>query len=297
MIIWLASYPRSGNTFVRTVLNHAFDVGTYSIYGDKIGIGADRRTTEIVGHMELPADFCYDEARFSKKLFVIKTHEPYNMRKHGQDKAIYVYRDGREATVSYYHHNQDFSKTNPSYLQIINGHNDIGTWSDHYLSWLQMKTENCLFLKFEEIILNPKIAIKNIAFFAHLTIKSNEIPGFEDLKKVNPKFFRSGKTDSFLDELSVFEQEYFWLCNGRGMRMAGYLDREPNLENTKHKDELLFLHIQLTLNKATDHLNKKLNHLSQQVKTLKQNQTYTDNNKNSKGFINKLKNIFIQGRN
>ncbi len=50
MIVWLASYPRSGNTFFRVILNSIFDIKTYSIYDDKGDIGADEKTSETVGH-------------------------------------------------------------------------------------------------------------------------------------------------------------------------------------------------------------------------------------------------------
>jgi hypothetical protein len=35
MIVWLASYPRSGNTFVRTLLHSAFGLESYSLHCDE----------------------------------------------------------------------------------------------------------------------------------------------------------------------------------------------------------------------------------------------------------------------
>lgn len=53
MIIWLALYPRSGNTFFRLLLKAAFDQSTFSIYDDKLfdAIGASQE----IGHAPLPA--------------------------------------------------------------------------------------------------------------------------------------------------------------------------------------------------------------------------------------------------
>ena len=34
MVVWLASYPRSGNTFLRIVLHRLYGVPTYSVYDD-----------------------------------------------------------------------------------------------------------------------------------------------------------------------------------------------------------------------------------------------------------------------
>ena len=75
MIVWLASYPRSGNTFFRVVLNSVFNIKTYSIYNDTSDIGADEKTSEIVGHQFLPEDFNLNDARASDTIYYIKTHE------------------------------------------------------------------------------------------------------------------------------------------------------------------------------------------------------------------------------
>ena len=36
MIVWLASYPRSGNTFLRMVLHFVYGQKTYSLYNDPL---------------------------------------------------------------------------------------------------------------------------------------------------------------------------------------------------------------------------------------------------------------------
>jgi len=74
MIIWLASYPRSGNTFLRIVLNKCFNIKTYSVYGDKFDIASHKKTSDVVGHKQLPENFEIETARKSKKLYLIKTH-------------------------------------------------------------------------------------------------------------------------------------------------------------------------------------------------------------------------------
>lgn len=52
MIVWLASYPRSGNRFFRILLFHLYGIKTYSVYSDPLleKIGA----SEIVGHNIIP---------------------------------------------------------------------------------------------------------------------------------------------------------------------------------------------------------------------------------------------------
>ena len=49
-ITWLASYPRSGNTFLRTILFNCFGIKTASIYPNDLG---RRKVLEdFVGHIE-----------------------------------------------------------------------------------------------------------------------------------------------------------------------------------------------------------------------------------------------------
>lgn len=49
-IIWLASYPRSGNTYLRTVLWHCFELRSASIYPNDLGGNAGLE--EYTGHIE-----------------------------------------------------------------------------------------------------------------------------------------------------------------------------------------------------------------------------------------------------
>jgi hypothetical protein len=151
MIIWIASYPRSGNTFFRVILNKNFGLKTYSIYNDLEDIEAHKKTKKIVGHKLLPKDFDINKAQKSKTLYLIKTH---NYPQSKSDKAIYLYRDGRESVYSYYKYTNNYSTIEKSIDDFIKGRVYFGSWSDHLNAWSQNK--NLLLLKFEELIKNPE---------------------------------------------------------------------------------------------------------------------------------------------
>lgn len=86
MILWLASYPRSGNTYLRMLLHTVFDLNTYSLYGDGADIGADPVTADTVGHASLPPEWSIAQARSDRALWPVKTHgHPLDA-----EKAIYV---------------------------------------------------------------------------------------------------------------------------------------------------------------------------------------------------------------
>ena len=49
-MIWLASWPRSGNTFLRTILWNCFAMKSGSVYPNDLG--GDRNLTRVIGHVE-----------------------------------------------------------------------------------------------------------------------------------------------------------------------------------------------------------------------------------------------------
>ena len=58
VIVWVASFPRSGNTFLRIILNRLYGVRTSVVY-DVDGV-AVRLGSDLVGFEEAPGDLrCY----------------------------------------------------------------------------------------------------------------------------------------------------------------------------------------------------------------------------------------------
>ena len=227
MIVWLASYPRSGNTFFRVILNSIFDIKTYSIYDDKTDIGADEKTSDIVGHEFLPKDFNIQEARESTETFYIKTHELLDKRVHDDDKTIYLIRDGRESSLSYTKHRNLYSSVNVNLKDIIYGNTFVSSWGAHVSSWNPKNRKNTLLIKFEELIKDPSLFIEQISIFLDKPPVNGNIPTFEELKEINPKFFRSGKTNSWEDVYTEEEHLAFWMAHAPQMIKYGYNYKVP----------------------------------------------------------------------
>src|SRR5262245_30570346 len=97
MIVWLASYPRSGNTFLRIILHRVYGAPTYSVYDDDDPV-AQRVGTELVGYR--PKPLSRSEPIASEDVYFVKTHK---RRKPDGSAAIYLVRDGRDAVVSHTH--------------------------------------------------------------------------------------------------------------------------------------------------------------------------------------------------
>ena len=121
--LWLASYPRSGNTMLRTVIYNCFGLKTASIYS--MDLDGNKALEEYVGHIEHGTDGNYLFPPNS--LPMVKTHG----RPIDTGPAIYVVRDGRNVCVSMWlFYNKEISLE-----KIITGKTIFGTWSAHLQVW------------------------------------------------------------------------------------------------------------------------------------------------------------------
>ncbi len=226
MIIWLASYPRSGNTFLRVILNSIFNIKSYSIYDDLKDIAANEKTSDAVGHELLPQGFDIEKARESKEVYFIKTHDkPLN----NTDKAIYLVRDGRETMLSYTKYQNKYGSEHKELIDTIYGNTYFGSWKAHLNIWDPKNRPNTLTIKFEELTDNPYAFIDSIASFSGIAPVNAVIPTFNELQKNNDKFFSTGKKDSWKTKFSQKEHELFWLLNYEEMLHFNYKNNIPTI--------------------------------------------------------------------
>jgi hypothetical protein len=202
MLVWLASYPRSGSTYVRIVLNKAFALQTYSLHGaaDERTFAARAGMLDLVGHRSgsAPGDALIEEARASDKIYFIKTHEPPLT----DDPAIYIVRDGRSAIVSYFHYYNEVEKVPITLENVIKGNLYAGSWSDHFHSWNPLERKATLFLRFEDITRNTKLLVSLLSNFCNISSNQEYDPSFSNFNKIFPEFFRSGRDKDNIAEIS-----------------------------------------------------------------------------------------------
>jgi hypothetical protein len=233
VIVWLASYPRSGNTFLRIVLHRLYDVPTYSVYEDDDPV-AQRVGPTIVGYRPKPAD--RKLMADGPEVHFVKTHK---RRKTDGHPAIYLVRDGRDAVVSAARlrattesaPGQGKSRferllreeiTRPS----IAGQPSSGTWGGNVLSWLD-GTAPLVVLRFEDLVADPHgaatLAVSSLLPDL-LPAAEVSIPSFDDLHSIDPDFFRRGVVRSHRDEMPDELHELFWAQpeNTIAMRRLGY---------------------------------------------------------------------------
>ena len=219
MITWVASYPRSGNTFARILLQNALGIDSYSLYGDVKDIAPNKRTADLVGHKSLPRGFSIEKARAAKRRYVIKTHE---LSPNTQDHAIYIIRDGRECMWSYQNYLADFWDVQPTMLDLIRGNVDFGRWVDHVRSWHPSHRPNTLLVHFHEMVNSPKETVDRFAAFLHARPRAYDPATFQQLHKINPQMFRAGRPDDWRTHMPAKLEAEFWQGSGEIMQEFGY---------------------------------------------------------------------------
>lgn len=221
MIVWLASYPRSGNTLVRMALKGLYGVKTYSVHADavhRLGIA------DAVGHAALPGGSLAGLAKTAEVHFV-KTH----FTPPGGEPAIYIVRDGRDTLVSYAHYQCDVKDSGEDFqrrlAKLITGDGPHGRWGDHVLAWLDRPAATAV-VKYEDLVADPhgctSCALAEIGVALPQLEPPAPMPQFADLQSRAPSFFRQGSPGQWRDEMTPLFERLFWRWNGEGMFRAGY---------------------------------------------------------------------------
>jgi hypothetical protein len=226
MLIWLASYPRSGNTFVRIVFNDMFGIKTRSLTGngDDRVLSAVPGVVDAVGHLmsEARGKELIEEARQSQELYVLKTHEPPLT----DDAAIYIIRDGRSAAVSYFHFMNEIEHYPTSLEAIIDGNVYGGSWSEHFAAWQPMSRPRTLLLRYEEITMNSDRLAKQLGAFCSVKQVSAKHRHFTALHQLYPEFFRKGDDNSNIRDLPEPYLSRFMHRHGPLLKKLGYVTVE-----------------------------------------------------------------------
>ncbi len=187
MIIWLASYPKSGNTWLRMFLKSYFMKSDEKFSLEKSisdnfkpqGFPDQKileelkvdyyKFEEIAKNWEAMQDYLNlnNQTNFVKTHNAMCTVGSYKFTSHKNTKgAIYIVRDPRDVLVSYSHHyGVDYEKT---FKMISSPYNCeypesggkrykktlMGNWSSHYNSWKKYNSCKVLIIKYEDMIIN-----------------------------------------------------------------------------------------------------------------------------------------------
>ena len=224
MLIWIASYPRSGNRFFRWVARHRY--------------GFPERTKYATPPETDPT---YPRVRTMEQ--VIASDEPVMLKTHERPDAdtfpaVYVLRDGRDAMVSYTHFALTVTKQTPAeaitpelfrttmHDLLAEEQSPYGSWGENVTAWAARPAT--VVVRYEDMVRDPggevDRALATIGCRAPRV--SDGVPTFDGMKKEDARLVRRGQPGSWKDEFPPELLPLFWKRNGAVMRRFGYTDGE-----------------------------------------------------------------------
>lgn len=213
-MLWLASWPRSGNTLLRSILWNCFGLRSHSLYDESKTLRGTHDARGLIGTL---SDTGFERLWDSQQWQPIKTHGPPK----DDRPAIYVARDGREACVSYWKMFQ-LEKPHTTLADVIKGAARFGGWSDHWNHWQPLNRSNTLVVNYESMVSEQKSTIARLAKFLDMPIKSESVPTFADMQPISSEFFRSGTNTTWRELMTGDDLSLFYDLHGDHMSTIGY---------------------------------------------------------------------------
>lgn len=228
--IFVASYPRSGNTWLRFMLYEIL-VGESSSFVNVHQLVPD------IGQQDRALPLLPHNGR------LIKTHEPYRSE---YKKAIYLVRDARDVALSEFAYQKALGLV-PDDFEVYLGRflkgkvNPFGSWVAHVDSWMKAKDAKCaniLIVRYDELRRGPEESLAGMIEFLGMPVRreiiqraiaNNSVEKMRDKEKVNPqrasargRFVRDGSVGGWSQAFTPAQAQLFQQYTGTALRRLGY---------------------------------------------------------------------------
>jgi len=234
MIIWIASYPKSGNTWVRSFItayyfckDGIFDIQKLKLiedYPNKKFFDEEVQEGEIHKHWEKSQKRICE----NKKIKFLKTHNSL-ITAFGQNftspkytlGVIYIVRDPRNIITSIKNHN-GFSTYEEAFKLLKNDNailndykhlrnfaktNIVNSWRINYQSWIANNFFRRLTLRYEDMLFDPERTFRDLIIFINTICKFND--NFDDKKFKNALKSTNFKSLKNLEEKNQFTENVY----------------------------------------------------------------------------------------
>jgi len=247
---------------VRLLLEYSLGYRTENIYSIKRPVISEvtNRDSHIIG---------------SQSRQIVKTHSFYLEE---NDPVIYVVRDGRDATISYWHFlHKRTGSGEVSFSEFLrNLYNTGDWWANHVYQWIvEDQREQKLIVRFEDLVSNQSKELDRMLNFLEVqpVCKYSEfssLVNFSFLNEKVPNFFRSGKVGQWKEEFTDEDLKFFIERDNKMLVRLGYLETQQNDSQEKYSKTELDHENKLGWKRRYAFLEKELVAKDQQIEYLSQ---------------------------
>jgi hypothetical protein len=205
--IFVAAFPRSGSTWFQRL-------SAACLYGIDPAVTPHSIVNELSP--------CVHSMKFYKRFREAMAFKTHHVPQRQYRRVVWLVRDGRDATVSYYHFLNARQKHAVSFQALVEGGKNAPriSWQEHSHQWLSNPFgAELITLKYEDLLENPLPALKRFCEFAGHERSDDDLrqiaerASFERLrqreravagaaaKPANSAFFRRGVKGSHRDEM------------------------------------------------------------------------------------------------
>lgn len=195
----IASYPRSGSTYLRYLISHALypDID-HDIESVNRHVPTIENTWEIMNSIPNPKFY--------------KTHD----LRHGQN-IILLHRHVGDCLISEHHYHKHYYGSEKTLNEFIIELDFGANWRKHVDHYFM-----CRRISFENLIRNPVGTLYYIGRFGCSFEDTVKKVNFDNLKRSEPNFFRSGETGQW-ENLDQEIKSELLIKNMRQLKLLGYL--------------------------------------------------------------------------
>lgn len=228
MLIWMASYSRSGSSLTQQILWQCFGKNIARAKRTKVNKTAEPHIGPDYYNEGLLLPQIAERARAEDNKVIVKTHA----LPEDDDPAICIFRDGRAVLSSYTRHQNHIAKKTHTLEQMIKGRK--GNWSEHVEAWLDAPVRK-VFLRYEKLSVGDPDELAKLGAFIGMPQIAEYKSAVEEMRAARPLHVQFAENTHGIEEVEREHGDLFWEIHGHAMDRLGYA-RDPEQSRVIYKD-------------------------------------------------------------